>query len=60
MSDLVRDLAALADAGSTRAQVSGAPAGWEPGIKYEPDGSRTITLPPSPALADEESWAAAE
>lgn len=52
-------LEALADAGTTRPQVTGTPSGWEPGIRFEPDGSRTITLPPSPALADEESWSAA-
>lgn len=49
----------LAEAGTTRAAVTAAAPGWEPGIKYEPDGSRIVTLPPSPALADEESWAAA-
>lgn len=52
-------LTALAAAGSTVPQSTGSPAGWEPGIKYEPDGTRVVTLPPSPALADEESWAAA-
>lgn len=48
----------LRDAASTVAQ-STSPQGWEPGIKYEADGSRLVTLPPSPALADEASWAAA-
>ena len=52
-------LAALAAAGTTVPQATGSPAGWEPGVKYEPDGTRVVTLPPSPALADEESWAAA-
>jgi len=52
-------LAELADAGSTVDQIKGAPAGWEPGVKYEPDGSRIVTLPPSPALADESGWAEA-
>jgi len=37
-------LAELADAGSTVDQIKGAPAGWEPGVKYEADGSR-ITQP---------------
>jgi len=59
LSDHSRDLEALADAGTTVRQTGGAPAGWEPGIRYEPDGSSVITLPPSPALADEASWAAA-
>lgn len=49
----------LADAGSTHPAASGTPSGWEPGIKYEPDGSRIVTLPPSPALTDEQSWTAA-
>ena len=52
-------LAELADAGSTVDQIKGAPAGWEPGVKYEPDGSKIVTLPPSPALADESGWAEA-
>ena len=52
-------LESLTEAGTTRPAVTGAPAGWEPGIRYEPDGSRIVTLPPSPALADEDSWAAA-
>ncbi len=52
-------LTELADAGSTAPQIKGAPAGWEPGVKYEPDGSRIVTLPPSPAIADESGWAAA-
>ena len=51
-------LEGLKEARSTVAQ-STSPQGWEPGIKYEADGSRLVTLPPSPALADEESWAAA-
>jgi hypothetical protein len=54
-----RRLDVLADPGTTAPQVVGAPSGWEPGVRYEPDGSRTVTLPPSPALADEASWAAA-
>lgn len=28
-------------------------------MRYEPDGTRVVTLPPSPELADESSWAAA-
>jgi len=52
-------LAELTAPGTTTPQVTSAPSGWEPGVKYEPDGSRTVTLPPSPALADEASWAAA-
>lgn len=51
-------LEGLREAKSTVAQ-STSPQGWEPGIKFEPDGSRIVTLPPSPALADEASWAAA-
>lgn len=49
-------LEGLREAKSTVSQ-STSPQGWEPGIKYEADGSRLVTLPPSPALADEASWA---
>ena len=50
----------LADAGTNTPQHrQPAPTGWEPGVRYEPDGSRIVTLPPSPNLADEASWAAA-
>ena len=59
LSDRSRDLEALADAGTTVRQTTSTPTGWEPGIRYEPDGSSVITLPPSPALADEDSWTAA-
>jgi len=53
-------LESLAAAGSTVPQVrSAAPSGWEPGVRYEPDGSRIVTLPPSPELSDESSWSAA-
>lgn len=52
-------LGRLADAGTTAAQVRSAPAGWEPGVRFEPDGSRIVTLPPTPALEDESSWAVA-
>lgn len=53
-------LEALADAGSTVPQArSVAPSGWEPGVRYEPDGTRIVTLPPTPELADEASWSAA-
>lgn len=52
-------LQSLADAGSNIQQVKGAPPGWEPGVRFEPDGSRIVTLPPTPALGDEASWAAA-
>lgn len=55
-----RDLGALADPGSTHPQVtSPAPSGWEPGVRYEPDGTRVVTLPPSPELLGEDDWAAA-
>jgi predicted phosphodiesterase len=49
----------LAAAGTNVPPITHAPAGWEPGIRFEPDGTRTVTLPPSPVLADEDSWAAA-
>jgi predicted phosphodiesterase len=28
-------------------------------VRFDPDGSRLVTLPPSPSLADEDSWRAA-
>jgi predicted phosphodiesterase len=59
LSDHSRDLEALADAGTTVGTVQGTPAGWEPGVRYEPDGTQTVTLPPSPPLTDETSWVAA-
>jgi predicted phosphodiesterase len=59
LSDRSRDLEALADAGTTVGTVQGTPAGWEPGVRYEPDGTQTVTLPPSPPLTDETSWVAA-
>jgi hypothetical protein len=52
-------LTELADAGTNIAQVQSAPAGWSPGVVYQSDGSRLVTLPPTPAMADEASWAAA-
>ncbi len=53
-------LEALAAPGTNSPQVrTPAPAGWEPGVKYEPDGTRIVTLPPSPELSDEASWTTA-
>lgn len=43
LSDRLADLAA---AQSTVDQVRGTPAGWEPGIRYEPDGTRVVTSGP--------------
>ena len=51
-------LEALAAPGTNSPQVrTPAPAGWEPGVKYEPDGTKIVTLPPSPELTDESAWA---
>ena len=36
-----------------------APSGWEPGVKFQADGTRIVTLPPSVELGDESSWTAA-
>lgn len=60
MSLADRRLDVLADPGSTvPTSAWAAPSGWEPGIRFDPDGSRVVTTPPSPELADEESWTAA-
>lgn len=59
---LQEDLEALAAPGPVANYPTtrgGAPTGWEAGVRYEPGGSMTVTLPPSPALADEDSWKAA-
>lgn len=57
---LADDLAALAAPGNNGDHItSPAPSGWEPGVRYEPNGERIVTLPPTPALADEASWTAA-
>ena len=54
------DLSRLTAPGATGQQTrTPAPVGWEPGVRYEPDGTRVVTLPPSPAMADEATWAAA-
>lgn len=57
---LAEKLNKLAAPGTTAEQVkTSAPTGWEPGVKYDPDGTRVVTLPPMPALPDEDSWIAA-
>lgn len=46
-------LAELAAAGTTAEQLhSPAPSGWEPGIKYAPDGTRVVTSGPIPETDD--------
>ena len=55
-------LAALAAPGPTDQYPTTrtpAPSGWEPGVKYEPNGSMVVTVPPSPSLSDEDSWRSA-
>lgn len=43
----------LAAAGTNAEQIrSAAPAGWEPGIKYAPDGTRVVTSGPIPETDD--------
>lgn len=49
LSDRLDD---LKDIGSTVEPVTAAPKGWEPGVKFEPDGSRLVTLPPSLELSE--------
>lgn len=33
-----------------------APAGWEPGIKYDASGAMTVITPPTPPLESESEW----
>ena len=43
----------LAEAGSTVPQASSARVVWESGVKYNPDGTQTVTLPEMPEIAPE-------
>jgi predicted phosphodiesterase len=52
LSDRLRELAEA----RTTAAAATAPTGWEPGIKYEADGRRIITMPAGPELGDESTW----
>ena len=52
-------LSELTAAESSAPQATPAPTGWTPGVVYNPNGTRVVTLPPSPVLEDEGSWAAA-
>lgn len=45
LSKRLDDLAAV---GNTGKHAEAAPRGWEPGIRYEPDGSRVVTSGPIP------------
>ena len=55
----LQTLAAAGEASTYRAEATRHPNGWEPGVKYEPGGSMTITSLPSPQLDTEDSWAEA-
>jgi len=56
---LNESLDSLKAATSTAQAITSTPKGWEAGIKFEPNGSRLITLPAGPELGDESTWAAA-
>jgi len=56
---LNESLDSLKAAASTAQAITSTPKGWEAGIKFEPNGSRLITLPAGPELGDESTWAAA-
>lgn len=52
-------LEALAQAGSSEHYIpvrGSAPNGWEPGVRYEPGGSMTVTTPPVAPVDDEDGW----
>lgn len=59
MSELINKLVELSKPGNQPDQVrraaSAAPNGWEPGIKYEPDGRMTVTTPIVPP-SEPEDW----
>lgn len=51
---LSKRLEELAAAGNTGKHAESSPRGWEPGVKYEPDGSRVVTSGPIPESDDPE------
>ena len=57
---LAEDLTRLASLpGATEPQRAArptAPSGWEPGVKYEPNGAMVVTAPPSGPLDTEDEW----
>jgi predicted phosphodiesterase len=55
ISDKLRELAEA----KTTAAAAVAPTGWEPGVRFEPDGRRIVTMPAGPELGDESTWAQA-
>jgi predicted phosphodiesterase len=59
LSEELNSLAAPGPTPDYPVTKSSAPTGWEPGVKYDPTGAMTVTVPPTPTLADEDSWRAA-
>ena len=51
---LSKRLEDLAAAGNTASHAEPSPRGWEPGVRYEPDGSRVVTSGPIPESDDPE------
>ena len=60
MSDFLERLIELSSPGEQPEQVrrmpNPAPNGWDPGIKYEPDGRMVVTTPPSAPADNPDAW----
>jgi predicted phosphodiesterase len=60
MSELIEQLVELSKPGNQPEQIRkntpSAPNGWEPGVKYEPDGRMTVTTPIVPPADNPDAW----